>query len=65
MMVARTGGLVNLRQAGVDLRFTLFVEKCQCHPPFFHVDETVYDSVIQYMLLFFVVLGYLTKILAL
>ena len=37
--------------------------ECQCHPPLFHVYETVYHSVIQYTLSFFV-LGYLAKMLA-
>ena len=33
-------------------------------PHLFHVAETVYDAVIEYMLLVFVVLGYLAKMLA-
>ena len=41
--------------------YTLLVEKLQCHPPLFHVDKTVYHSVIQDRLLFIVVLGYLAK----
>ena len=45
-------------------RLALLVEKRQCHPPLIHVDKTVYDSVIEYMLLFLVVLRYLAKLLA-
>jgi hypothetical protein len=36
----------------------------QCHPPLFHVAETVYDTVVLYTRLVFVVLGYLAKMFA-
>jgi hypothetical protein len=39
-------------------------EKRQCHPPLFHVDEMACESVTQYTLLVFLVLGYLAKMLA-
>jgi hypothetical protein len=45
----------------IENMLTLLVEKCQCSPPLFHVDEMVYHSVIQYTFIFFVVLGYLAK----